>query len=109
MRQSTISVEEAERQTPLSLRLLPRGEHPRCVGTVLAGSPIPGEIHARAGIFLSIIATLMSVPSKNWRSDGGGNHAAVREKGSHLALDDIKESISELQFYRQHFFSVGAL
>lgn len=30
--------------------------------------------------------------------------ATVRKKGSHLALDDIKDSINELIHYRQHFF-----
>ncbi|WP_342607982.1 oligoribonuclease [Vibrio tritonius] len=28
------------------------------------------------------------------------------KQGSHLALDDIRESIAELQFYRQHVFSI---
>lgn len=30
--------------------------------------------------------------------------ASVKKKGSHLALDDIKDSINELIHYRQHFF-----
>ena len=28
------------------------------------------------------------------------------KKGSHLALDDIKDSIAELRYYRQHFFKL---
>jgi len=28
------------------------------------------------------------------------------KKGAHLALDDIRESIAELQYYRKHFFKV---
>ena len=28
------------------------------------------------------------------------------KKGAHLALDDIKDSISELDYFRQHFFVV---
>lgn len=32
--------------------------------------------------------------------------AGVKKTGTHLALDDIRESIAELQFYRQHFFNV---
>ncbi|MBN7819587.1 oligoribonuclease [Bowmanella yangjiangensis] len=28
------------------------------------------------------------------------------KQGTHLALDDIRESIAELQFYRQHVFSI---
>jgi oligoribonuclease len=30
------------------------------------------------------------------------------KQGSHLALDDIRESVRELQYYRQHFFVGGA-
>ena len=30
--------------------------------------------------------------------------AAHSKTGTHLALQDIKESISELQHYQQHFF-----
>lgn len=30
----------------------------------------------------------------------------VNKTGAHLALDDIRESIAELQVYRQHFFNV---
>jgi len=30
--------------------------------------------------------------------------ASVKKKGSHLALDDIKDSINELIHYRHHFF-----
>ena len=29
-----------------------------------------------------------------------------KKKGAHLALDDIRESIAELQYYRKHFFKV---
>ncbi|UJF19528.1 oligoribonuclease [Vibrio sp. SS-MA-C1-2] len=28
------------------------------------------------------------------------------KKGTHLALDDIRDSIAELQYYRQHFFKI---
>lgn len=30
----------------------------------------------------------------------------VKKKGSHLALDDIKDSINELRHYREHFFKL---
>lgn len=33
--------------------------------------------------------------------------AGVKKKGSHLALDDIKDSINELVHYRQQFFNMG--
>ncbi|TCK05615.1 oligoribonuclease [Marinobacterium mangrovicola] len=30
----------------------------------------------------------------------------VKKKGSHLALDDIRDSIEELRYYREHFFAL---
>ena len=32
--------------------------------------------------------------------------AGFHKKGVHLALDDIRESIAELQYYRQHVFTI---
>ena len=32
---------------------------------------------------------------------------SVSKKGTHLALDDIRDSISELSHYREHFFDLG--
>jgi oligoribonuclease len=33
--------------------------------------------------------------------------AGVEKASTHLALDDIRESISELEHYRRHFFRVA--
>jgi len=39
--------------------------------------------------------------ARRWRPD---ILAGVKKKGSHLALDDIRDSINELRHYREHFF-----
>ncbi|MBE03159.1 oligoribonuclease [Marinobacter lutaoensis] len=41
--------------------------------------------------------------ARRWRPDV---LAGVQKKGSHLALDDIRDSIAELRHYREHFFRV---
>ncbi len=38
-----------------------------------------------------------------WRPDIMG---ALKKKGAHLAMEDIKESIIELRYYREHFLKV---
>ena len=38
---------------------------------------------------------------KRWAPEMTSGH---KKQGSHLAMMDIKESISELQYYREHFF-----
>ena len=39
--------------------------------------------------------------AKRWRPD---LMDGLKKEGSHKALDDIRDSIKELQFYREHFF-----
>lgn len=41
--------------------------------------------------------------ARRWRPDVLDG---VKKKGSHLALDDIRDSINELRHYRDHFFKV---
>jgi len=43
--------------------------------------------------------------ARRWRPDV---LKGVRKNGSHLALDDIRDSIAELQHYREHFFRLDA-
>ena len=38
--------------------------------------------------------------------DSVDGEAKVNKKGSHLALDDIKDSIMELKVYRENFFNL---
>ena len=42
--------------------------------------------------------------AKRWRSDIADG---IKKQSSHQALDDIRDSISELQFYREHFFNTN--
>ncbi|MBQ61672.1 MAG: oligoribonuclease [Gammaproteobacteria bacterium] len=39
-----------------------------------------------------------------WRPDIA---AGVKKKGMHRAYDDIRDSIEELEYYREHFFNTG--
>lgn len=39
--------------------------------------------------------------AKRWRQD---LMDGLKKEGSHKAMDDIKDSIKELQYYREHFF-----
>ena len=41
--------------------------------------------------------------ARRWRPDVLDG---VKKKGSHLALDDIRDSIEELRHYREHFFQL---
>jgi len=41
---------------------------------------------------------------KRWAPNGVG--PGFSKQGTHLALDDIRESIAELAYYREHVFKI---
>src|SRR5262245_6734590 len=68
------------------------------------------EMHTRSGLLPAIQASTVSL------ADAGAatlefirTHVpAPRKETAHRALDDIRESVSELRFYRDHLFRLGA-
>ena len=50
------------------------------------------------------VSTLKELVSR-WRPD---LLAGITKESKHLALDDIKESIEEMRYYRQHFVNLKA-
>lgn len=49
------------------------------------------------------VSTLKEL-AKRWRPDVA---AGLRKGSTHLALDDIRESIAELVYYREHFLKLA--
>ncbi len=104
VKDSTVTIEEAEQQTVKFLQqFVARGKSPMCGNTVCQDRrfmarympELEAYFHYRH-IDVSTIKELI----KRWRQDLLNGH---HKKGAHLALDDIKESIEELVYYRQHF------
>lgn len=106
-RKSTISEEDAIEQTLAFLRLhVPQGVSPLCGNSIGQDrrfmhkhmSGLETYFHYR-NIDVSTIKELV----RRWKPevlDG------FTKKGTHLALDDIRESIAELAYYRQHIFTI---
>jgi len=107
VRQSTITVAEAERQTVEFLRqYVPEGASPICGNTIgqdrrflVKYMPqLEAYFHYR-NLDVSTLKELI----RRWRPE---LMSGVSKKGAHLALDDIRESIEELQYYRKVFLKV---
>lgn len=106
-RQSTLSVADAEAQTLAFLaEWVPAGKSPLCGNSIgqdrrfmVKYMPqLEAYCHYR-NIDVSTIKEL----AKRWQPAAlDGFH----KKGIHLALDDIRESIAELQFYREKLFNI---
>ncbi|WP_193165806.1 oligoribonuclease [Microbulbifer hainanensis] len=107
VRESNISEREAERETIDFLRQwVPEGASPMCGNSIgqdrrflVRYMPqLEAYFHYR-NLDVSSVKEL----ARRWRPDVLDG---VKKHSSHLALDDIRDSINELKHYREHFFRV---
>lgn len=104
---SKISAAQAEAETIAFLeQWVPKGKSPICGNSIcqdrrflVRGMPrLESYFHYR-NLDVSTIKEL----ARRWRPD---ILAGVKKSGAHLAMDDIKDSIAELQHYRATFFKM---
>ncbi|KAF7126671.1 hypothetical protein RHSIM_Rhsim11G0123600 [Rhododendron simsii] len=103
---SKISEQEAEKQVTKFVRT--------CVGThtpVLAGNSVYMDflflkkyMPNLAGLFSHVLVDVSSVRSLCIRWYPRENKKAPVKEKKHRALDDIRESIAELKYYKEHIF-----
>ena len=107
VRDSKISPAQAEAETIAFLeQWVPKGKSPICGNSIcqdrrflVRGMPtLEAYFHYR-NLDVSTIKEL----ARRWRPDV---LAGVKKSSAHLALDDIKDSIAELQHYRDTFFKL---
>ncbi len=107
VKDSKVSEREAEQETIEFLKLhVEPGKSPLCGNSIgqdrrflVKYMPeLEGFFHYR-NLDVSTIKEL----ARRWRPDV---LAGVKKKGSHLALDDIRDSINELRHYRETFFKL---
>lgn len=104
VKESTLSLAEAEKQTiEFLLPYIEKGVSPLCGNSIgqdrrFLNRYMP-ELESLCHYRNLDVSTLKEL-AKRWRPDVA---AGVVKKGSHLALDDIRDSISELKHYKEHF------
>jgi oligoribonuclease len=105
VRKSTLSEAEAESQTIEFLsEHVPPGASPMCGNSICQDRrfmarcmPALEEFFHYRNLDVSTIKELV----KRWAPT---TLSGFKKGGSHLALDDTRDSIRELRFYREHFF-----
>ena len=105
VRKSTMTEADAERQTIEFLgEYVPSGASPMCGNSIcqdrrfMARSmPALEEFFHYRNLDVSTVKELV----KRWAPDAV---SGFKKGGTHLALDDTRDSIRELRFYREHFF-----
>ncbi|HEY3698210.1 MAG TPA: oligoribonuclease [Spongiibacteraceae bacterium] len=109
VRESRFDLRAAELQTIEFLqRHVASGKSPMCGNSICQDRRfLAREMPALERFFhyrnldVSTLKELM----KRWRADLSN---AFKKGSTHLALDDIRESIAELKFYREHFLKIHA-
>ncbi|WP_413113774.1 oligoribonuclease [Thaumasiovibrio sp. DFM-14] len=105
VQQSKVSMEEAENQTIAFLsQWVKSGVSPICGNSIgqdrrflYKQMPLLEQYFHYRYLDVSTIKEL----ARRWQPEV---LKGVKKQGTHLALDDIRESIAELAYYREHFF-----
>jgi len=105
--ESNITESEAEQQTIAFLKeYMETGKSPLCGNSIgqdrrflVKYMPQLEDFFHYRNLDVSTVKEL----ARRWRPDVLDG---VKKKGSHLALDDIRDSINELRHYREHFFKL---
>ena len=107
VKDSQYSAQQAEQETLDFLKqYVPAGASPMCGNTICQDRRFLANYMKELEAFFHYrhldVSTLKEL-AKRWRPELPEQFV---KKGSHLALDDIYDSIAELKFYREHFLRV---
>lgn len=105
VKNSRLTVQDAERETLEFLReYVPKGVSPMCGNSICQDRRFMARLMPELEDFFLYrnldVSTLKEL-AKRWAPDVA---KAVVKLGAHLALDDTRDSISELRHYREHLF-----
>lgn len=107
VRSSTVSEQDAERETIEFLHeYVPAGRSPMCGNSICQDRrfmvrhmpELERYFHYR-----NVDVSTLKELAQRWRPD---LLQGFSKKGTHQALEDIRESIAELRYYRQHFLNL---
>src|SRR3990167_6931332 len=105
VRRSAISEKSAENKTLLFLeQYVPKGVSPMCGNSICQDRRFLHRCMPTLAHYFhyrNLDVTSIKILAQRWAPDIA---AQLTKASHHLALDDIRDSIAELRFYREHFF-----
>ena len=108
VRASRIDADEAQDLTlEFLVRHVPPGTSPMCGNSICQDRRFMVRHMPRLEAFFhyrNLDVSTVKELARRWRPDV---LATVSKQGTHLALDDIRDSIAELRHYREHFFRMA--
>jgi oligoribonuclease len=107
VKESTMSATEAEQETLYFLQqYISKGDAPLCGNSIWFDKLFLKKDMPRIVEYLhyrTVDVTAFKIMLGAW---AGKKDAGFKKQNSHRALDDIKESIAELAYYRQNFINI---
>ena len=104
---SSIDAREAERQTlDFVSKYVEKGYSPMCGNSICQDRRFMARLMPELEAYFNYrnldVSTLKEL-AKRWAPQVA---AGFNKQGAHLALDDIRESIAELRYYREHIMKI---
>ncbi|PJA39146.1 oligoribonuclease, partial [candidate division WWE3 bacterium CG_4_9_14_3_um_filter_39_7] len=107
IRNSTATVGEAEQQTLEFLKqYVPTGVSPMCGNSICQDRRFMARLMPELEAYFhyrNLDVSSLKELARRWAPKV---EKSFKKKSSHLAMDDIKDSIRELQHYREHFIKL---
>ena len=108
VRSSVVDEERAAQETLAFLEeWLPPGQSPMCGNSICQDRRFMARHLPELEAFFhyrNLDVSTLKILAGRWRPDLPG----LQKQNVHLALDDIRESIAELRYYREHFLRLSA-
>lgn len=108
VRASVCDEQAATRETIAFLNeWVPAGASPMCGNTICQDRRFMARHLPQLEAYFhyrNLDVSTLKILMQRWRPDLEGGFS---KSGAHLALDDIRESIAEMRYYRDHFLDLG--
>lgn len=107
VKNSTLTTADAEQQTLAFLKkYVPAGVSPMCGNSICQDRRFMARLMPELEAFFhyrNLDVSSLKELARRWAPKV---EKSFKKKSSHLAMDDVKDSIRELQHYRQHFIKL---
>lgn len=108
VKQSKITEEKAQTETiEFLMQYVPCGKSPMCGNTIYQDRKFLSKWMPKLEQYFhyrNLDVSTIKILAKHWRP---GIMKGFKKKSKHIALEDIRDSIAELCYYRDHFLDLG--
>lgn len=108
VKNSKVTEEEAQTETiEFLMQYVPCGKSPMCGNTIYQDRKFLSKYMPKLEQYFhyrNLDVSTIKILAKRWRPD---IMKGVKKKSKHIALEDIRDSIAELCYYRDNFLDLG--